>query len=167
VRGTGVRPAALEAGSVVGQHALDGDPVTLVEAHELGEEGDRAVGGLIREDTRQAEPGVVVDRDEEVLPADPSCALGAIAGHAVSGYRDAPELLHIDVHELTGLRALVADDLLASWTRHESRAAVPTEHCVHGRGSDPERPANHVWALVKLLACAQDRLLERCRCAPG
>jgi hypothetical protein len=44
----GIGPAALEAGAVVGQDAVDGDPVPPVEADELVEEGEGRVGALVR-----------------------------------------------------------------------------------------------------------------------
>jgi len=40
-------PAAFEAGAVVGEDALDPDPVSLIEAVTGGEEGERGLGGLV------------------------------------------------------------------------------------------------------------------------
>jgi hypothetical protein len=138
-------PAALEAGAVVGQHALDGDPVSAVEADDLVEECEGRVGGLVGVDRREAEPGAIVDRHEQVLPACPAGGSHrAIAGDAVAGLDDPSELLDVDVHELSGSRALVADDLLASDWDTETRAAVAMQHRVHGGGSHSERPADHV-----------------------
>src|SRR6266571_5552459 len=42
----GLAPATLEAGAVVGENALDRDPVPAVEAHAGLEEADRGGGGL-------------------------------------------------------------------------------------------------------------------------
>ncbi len=84
-RVAGVGPAALEAGAVVGQHALDLDAVRAVEADELVEEGERRVGRLVGVDGGEAEPGVVVDRHEQVLPAGALGSPRTIAGDAVAG----------------------------------------------------------------------------------
>jgi hypothetical protein len=89
------------------------DAVRAVEADELAQEGDGALGRLVRIDAGQAESRVVVDRDVHVLPAGVALRLpSAIAGHPMTRPEDATELLDVDVHELTGSCALVADDLL-------------------------------------------------------
>ncbi|HET8786470.1 MAG TPA: hypothetical protein VFM38_12600 [Candidatus Limnocylindrales bacterium] len=79
-------PAAFEAGAVVGEDALDLDPVAAVEAVAGLEEGERGVGGLVRVDASEAEPCCVVDRHEHVLPA---ClahrSFRAVTGDAVTG----------------------------------------------------------------------------------
>jgi len=111
---------------------------------------------------------VIVDRHVQVLPAGSALRLArAIAGDAVSWPDDAAELLDVDVHELAGRGALVADDLLAASTHDQARATVPAEHRVHGRGSDPERPTDHVRSFAKLLSGAQDRLLDDLGRTPG
>src|SRR5262249_52817637 len=102
------------------------DAVAFVEADELGEEGGRAVGRLVGVHAREAEPGVIVDRDEQVLPA--GLALGlttTIAGNAMPGLEDAAELLAVDVHELAAALSLVADDFLAHSARDQARAPMP------------------------------------------
>ncbi|HKS78438.1 MAG TPA: hypothetical protein VJQ07_06175 [Gaiellaceae bacterium] len=108
----GVLPAAFEAGAVVGEHALDLDPVPAIEADALGEEGDCRGGGLVGVDACEGEPAGVVDRDEQVLPARETLGpFRAVACDAVAGTDDPAELLDVDVQQLAGPLALVADDL--------------------------------------------------------
>jgi hypothetical protein len=77
-------PAALEAGAVVGQDALDPDPALAVEAIAGGEEGERGVGGLVGVDGGEAEPGRIIDENEQVLPAGLAPrSFRAVAGNAM------------------------------------------------------------------------------------
>jgi hypothetical protein len=84
----------------------------------------------------------------------------------VSGDDDAPEPVHVDMHELARRGALVADDLLASHRETEARAAVPTQDRVHGRSREPECPPDHMRSLAQLLATTQDRPLDTRRRDP-
>ena len=123
-----------------------------------------ALGRLVAIHAGEADAGVVVDRHVQVLPAGFALRpTAAIAGDAMTGLEDASQLLDVDVHELAGRRALVADDLLARRRFHEPRTTMTAKYRVHGRGGEPERPADHVRPFAKLLACAQDRSLERFR----
>jgi hypothetical protein len=110
---------------------------------------------------------MIVDRDEEVLPACLALRLAsAIAGDAVAGPEDAAELLAVDVHEFARRRTLVADDLLPRLARHKPGAAVPTQDRVHGRRRVPERPPDHMRSFAKLFTGVQDRLLDARRSSP-
>jgi hypothetical protein len=97
-------------GSVVGEHTLDGDAVSGVEAQSSPQETDRCAGALISQHLDVGQAAEVVDRDVAELPAD-SAATGAprprsrvvvlAAGDAVAGAAlDPPELLDVDVDEL-------------------------------------------------------------------
>jgi hypothetical protein len=140
--------------------------VRRVEADELVEEAKRGVGGLVGMDSCEAEAGVVVDRDVQVLPAGTLGSPRAIASDAVAGPHDPAQLLDIDVNELTWAGALVADDLLARRTHDQARATVPAKHRVHRRSRHSDRPADHVRSFPQLLSRTQDRLLDRGRRAP-
>jgi hypothetical protein len=61
---------------VVGQDTLDDDALRLVPGCGALEEADAAVGVLACDELRVGEARVVVDRDPEVLPADPPIAEG-------------------------------------------------------------------------------------------
>src|SRR5262245_43162788 len=110
-------------GAVVGEQALDRDPVAPVEAERTFEKADRRLLALVLEYLGVGEPAVVVDADVDALVADlvaanafqvglatvvlgPALAAeGAFAGAAL----DPAEALDVDVHELAGTLSLVAD----------------------------------------------------------
>jgi hypothetical protein len=70
---------------------------------ELGEEGSRALARLVGVYGGEAEPRVVVDRHEQVLPARLALRLAsAVAGEAVTRPQDASQFLAVDVHEFAG-----------------------------------------------------------------
>jgi uncharacterized protein (UPF0261 family) len=98
-------PASFEAAAVVGQDSLHADAVPVVEADELVEERDRAVCGFVGINGSEAEPGAVVDRDEQVLPAGlPFLLASAVAGDAVARLQDPAQLLDVDVDSARRVR---------------------------------------------------------------
>jgi len=97
----------------------------------VGEEGERRAGGLVWVEGCVGEAGVVVDADEEVVPAGATfCADRAAAGR-VAAALDAAELFGVDVDQLARSRPLVADDRFGR-VLVEYRAAVPFQDRVHG-----------------------------------
>src|SRR5438876_3705892 len=109
-------------GPVVGQQALDRDPVAGVVGARSAQEANRRLRLLVGQHLGIGEPAVVVDRDVHELPAHglPAATLGietrvvvvlaqaardAFAGTAL----DPPQPLDVDVSELARARALVAD----------------------------------------------------------
>ena len=109
------------AGAVVGQQLLDFDPVAAVEGDGAAQEAGSGGCLLVVEDLGVGEAAVVVDGDMNELPAgdagaapvDPRlCLRGAAAADAVADAADAAELLDVDVDQLAGPLALVADRLL-------------------------------------------------------
>src|SRR5438876_5132817 len=139
-------------GPVVGQQALDRDPVAGVVGARSAQEANRRLRLLVRQHLGIGEPAVIVDRDVHELPADglPAATLGvdarvvvvlaqtvadALAGTAL----DPPEPLDVDVHELAGPRALVADRLL------EPDPPQPTEaEAAQDAGDRRERHLEHL-----------------------
>jgi hypothetical protein len=67
--GDGVEDATVGA-AVVGEHALDGDPMASVEGDRSSQKGGGGRGFLVGEDLRVGESAVVVDGDVHVLIAD-------------------------------------------------------------------------------------------------
>ena len=165
--GAGVGPAAFEAAAVVGQDPLDGDPVAGVEADELVEERDRAVGCLVGIDGREAEPAVVVDRDEQVLPA--GLPLRPPRRSPVTrwpGLQDPTQLLDVDVDQPARTGPRSGSPLRGRGRVDKPGAAVAAQDRMHRRGGHPDRPADHVRPLPQLLPRPQDRLLDRSRRPP-
>src|SRR4030095_802883 len=96
---------------VVGQDPLDPDPV-------LGEEGgclDQEPGGcgaaLIAQDLAEGNPGTGIDSRVNVVIADapPPRSLGPAVDAVAAAVRDAAQLLDVEVDQLAGPLALVAD----------------------------------------------------------
>jgi hypothetical protein len=96
---------------VVGQDPLDPDPV-------LGEEGgclDQEPGGcgaaLIAQDLAEGNPGTVIDSRVNGVIADapPPRSLGPAVDAVAAAVRDAAQLLDVEVDQLAGPLALVAD----------------------------------------------------------
>jgi hypothetical protein len=108
-------PAALEAFAVVGEDFLDGDAVLVVEALAVGEEVEGVGGRFGGVDAAVGEAAVVVDADEEVVPAGAALGAGGAAGGWVVGPADPAEFLDVDVDQLAGPVAFVADDRFAAW----------------------------------------------------
>jgi len=112
-------------GAVVGQQALDRDPLPAVEGDGAVEEADRRPCLLVGQYLGVGETAVVVDRHVHVLPADrlaldaggvePSAVRVALdaSGHALAGAAlDPAQLLDVEMDELARARALVAKRLL-------------------------------------------------------
>src|SRR4029450_10414428 len=100
-------------GAVVGQQALDLDAVALEESERPAQERDRRGCLLVREHLRVGEPGALVDRAVDELPAGrvaPNAGGVGAAGGVVGAPRealagpslDAAELLDVDVNQLPG-----------------------------------------------------------------
>jgi hypothetical protein len=123
-------PSALEAFAVVGQDLFDGDAVVFVEGLAVVEEVEGVGGCFGGVDAAVGEAAVVVDADEEVVPAGAAFRADRAAADRVVGPDDAAEFLDVDVDQLAGPVALIADDRFAAgWV--ESRAAVAVEDRVH------------------------------------
>ena len=74
---------------VVGEHALDSDSLLAVPAEGAFEEGGAGGGAVARADLGVGEPGVVVDRDVQELPAGAAAATDAVVGE--NPFADRPE----------------------------------------------------------------------------
>ena len=95
--------------AVVGHDPLDGD----AEAGEPGqrplEEGHGALLALVGQDLGVGEARGVVDADVQEVPADAALLAAPVAGDAVADAVDPAELLDVEVDQLAGPLALVAD----------------------------------------------------------
>src|ERR1700722_16906599 len=120
-QGLGVAAGA-EARAIVGHDALDLDAEASKEPQGVEQEKQGGDSLLVRQDFRIGEPGVVVDRQMHIFPADPAglALAGALAGDAVADAIELAELFDVDVDDLAGSCALVAADRLGG-SRAESR----------------------------------------------
>src|SRR6516162_7526858 len=101
--------------AVVGQQALDGNPIAVIEGHRTAQESDRGGRSLVAKDLRVGQARAVVNRHVAELPAvslERLIARNALAmrsaRHSPPGPGHAPELLDVDVDELSWSLALVA-----------------------------------------------------------
>ena len=161
--GAGLVPGALEAFAVVGEDFFDLDPVGAVEAAALLEEVEGGGGCFGGVDVAVGEPGFVVDAGEEVVPACFAFGAARPPGVGVSGSLDAAELFDVDVDQLAGSLAFVADHRLPRFGV-EPGDAVAAEDRVHRRDGQAELPANRVRPRSQLAARGKDRPLNPRRC---
>ena len=112
------------------------------------EKGCRARLLLVGQDFGVGKPGGVVDGDVESFPAEtlatrPTIALAfAIAGDAVTDAVDPAKLLGIDMDQLAGPVALVADDGSGWLQGLETAKPQPAQGFAHRRDRPAEPPCN-------------------------
>jgi len=105
----GEEPGAI-SGAAIGEQALDGDAVVLVEGDGLAQSVEGTGDLFVGVETGESEAGVVVDGDVEAFDAGAWIALGAVAGGADAWACEAAQLLDVEVKEIAGRVAFVADD---------------------------------------------------------
>jgi hypothetical protein len=98
------------AGAIVGHDACDCDAVTGVPGDQSSKEGDSGWRSFVSQNFGVSQTGGVVDSDMDELPPGTSSALPAVAGDAVADDLDAPQLLDVNVDELSGVVSLVAEN---------------------------------------------------------
>ena len=96
--------------AAVGEDALDGNAVSLVEVRCLVESGYDALDLLVGKQAGEGEAGVIIDGDVQAFDAGTAVAQGAIAGGADTRALEAAQLLDVEVEELAWMSALVALD---------------------------------------------------------
>jgi hypothetical protein len=102
---------------VVGHDLADDDAVLGEERGCVGEEPGAGGPLLVGQDLCKRDPGVVVDRDVDVVEPDPAGALaassvvvddvGSVQAPAAA-VGDATEFLHVDVDQVSGPVALIS-----------------------------------------------------------
>jgi hypothetical protein len=95
------------AAAVVGEDALDGGAVVGVGGDHPSGKRDAVVRSLVGVQLDLGDPGVIVDGDVGVLPADPVAALRSVAQDALSDLPEAAELLDVQVHQLADRGVLI------------------------------------------------------------
>ncbi|KQT70250.1 hypothetical protein ASG51_14460 [Methylobacterium sp. Leaf465] len=110
------------------------------EKLEIEEEGEAGAALLVRMDLGVGQPGMVVDGQVQILPADPAALAlaGALAGDAMAGALEAAELLDVDVDQLAGPLAFVALHGRGRFEITDAVQAVPAQHPADGGGRDGE-----------------------------
>jgi hypothetical protein len=125
--------------AVVGHQPLDPDPEGGEVGDRAAQEADRGRGFLVLEHLDVGEPRGVVDRDVNVLPADPAAPTAPVAVHAVPGPADPAELLDVDVDELARPRLLVPVRRLERLQPPQLAEPDSGQDPRHGRERHPQR----------------------------
>jgi hypothetical protein len=127
---------------LVGEDALDGDVVGLVESDGLMEGGQDAGSFFIGKKTGESQSGMVIDGDVKGFGAGAWVTLGTIAGGADAGLMKAAKLFNIQMQEFTGRGAFVTEDWWFGWFEGtETIEAMTLEHAGErgfGDGEDHE-----------------------------
>ena len=98
------------SGTAIGEQALDFDAMALIEGDGLPESIQGAGDFLVRMKRGKGETAVIVDGNVEAFDAGAGIALGAVAGGADAWALEAAQLLDVEVEEVAGSIAFVADD---------------------------------------------------------
>lgn len=96
------------SGTAIGEHPLDGDTPGIVEVDGLVESSQSAGDLFIGMKRGESQSTMIIDGDVETFDAGAWIADGAIAGGAHSGAREAAQLLDVEVEQLAGKIAFVA-----------------------------------------------------------
>ena len=125
------------ATAVVGEQALDAHATS-------GKPGDGAVeergcGGaaFIGQDLDVRQAGGIIDRHVDKLPAGALLAAASIPRDAMADLIDAPELLHIEVEEFTGMVVDIAPHRLGCSERPQAAEPSPLEPSRDRRSRHP------------------------------
>src|ERR1700759_3812783 len=102
------------ARAVVAHHPLDRHAHRGKPPNRSPQEAGGRLAALVCEHLHVGQAGRVIDADVDELPAGDAVATGvgeaiaAVAGDAMSRAQDPPQLLDVDVDQLSGARSLVA-----------------------------------------------------------
>jgi hypothetical protein len=130
--------------------------VATVPGERPVEEGDGAGPALVRQDLAVGEPCGIVDGDMQDLPAGTASGVAPVAGDAVADAFDPAELLGVDVEQLAGTGALLADHGRPGLEGGEAAEAEAPQHQADG-GDGPPQPARDLRAGQALPAQPLDR----------
>lgn len=129
-----------EDAAVVGQETAWSDAVGAKPGKGPLEKGRGVLlfFGIQRLDV--TEPGMVIDADIDVLPADSSGAAGAVSGDPMTDetWRDPTELLDVHVEQVTRVRHFIADHGFGRLQRPQATQAGLAENPADGRSRQPQ-----------------------------
>lgn len=129
------------SGTAIGEDALDRDAMSFIEADGLLESVQHAGSFFIGKQTSEGEAGMIVNGHMEGLDAGARVALSPIAGGTHPGVREAAQLLDVEVKELAGMVAFVADD--GRFWRLQRREAIEMMAAQHAGESGFGDGQNH------------------------
>jgi hypothetical protein len=153
----GLEPVRDITGAVVGHDGFDLDAAVLEPGDRAPEEARGGRGPFVGQDLGIGQAGSVVDRDVNELPANASHACGAVSVDAMTDTADTPQLLDVDVDQLTRAVSLVSDDRLFGLEALEPREAGAGQDASHG-GRTQAHPGCDLWARAASSAQTQNLL---------
>src|SRR3982074_2318904 len=124
-----------EADAVIGHDALDLNAMGPEEAQRVKEKTQAGGTFFIWQDFRVSDARVVVDRQMQIFPADPTAVALALAitGDAVADLLETTQPFDIDVDDLAGMLALVAAHRFGRFQGRELVEAAPSQDAADGR----------------------------------
>ena len=109
-------------GPVIGEDALDLDAMSLVEVDGLMESVENVFDLFLWKKAGEGESGMIIDGDMEAFDAGVAITHRAITGGTDAGAREAAQLLDVEMKQLAGVIAFVAND--GRFWRFEDRKTV-------------------------------------------
>src|ERR1043166_3679455 len=110
--------------ATISEHALDGNPMSLVELDGLIKGGHHALDLLVGQETGKSQPGMIINGDVETFDSSAAIALRSITGGTHARTRKTAQLLDIEMQELSGSSTFVA--LNGRFRRFECREPMQT-----------------------------------------
>jgi len=98
------------AGSVVGEHAANGDAETSVISNGGAQKGYGGGGAFVGMQLTESNAGMVIDGDVQHLPADTAGFIARIAGKAMARLGDTGQFLGVEMQQVSRMRVFVAND---------------------------------------------------------
>jgi len=105
----GEEPRAI-ARAVVGEQAAKANAERTIVADRGLEERDGRDSAFVGQNQHESKAGVVVDGDVNELPTGAAATPGLVAGGAMTGAREASELLDVEMKQVAGTLMFVAAD---------------------------------------------------------
>jgi len=158
------------AGTVIGEHAGDGDAESSIVVNGSLQEGGSRGSFLVGQDLREGNAGVVVDSDMHVLPAGAMDAAASVAGDATTDGLETSDLLDIEVEQIARSGMFIAHDGHSRFQISNATEVKSAQDAADGgtTSSDRERDAESGPALaaqpldqVDLLGRAAKRRAQR------
>jgi hypothetical protein len=127
---------------IVGHDPLDPDAEAGEPGSGAGEEAGAARSALVGQQLRVGQARGVVDRHVQIFPAEPARPLAAVAGDPVPEAVDPAEFLAVDVQQLAGSVALVAQGRRLGVQGRQATESEPAQDGADGRHRPADSPRN-------------------------
>lgn len=113
-------------------------------SERAAKKGNSAVLAFVWEQLGVGKAARIIDGDVQMLPTHAAIAAlaGAVARDAMANPADAAKLLGIDVDQLPGRRAFVADDGRPGIEGRETAETAPAQHDAHSRDRASQPPCD-------------------------